>query len=157
MRTNTMKARSVSFINKVEVKLWLGCVSAVFLFQILIFPSLMIPTTVLSNFSLLGRFWQIWVSSADDGHYFAIAQNWYRNESFVFFPLWPVFMRILGTSPVTALAGAILLTLLFLVLFKELVRVYRQNHAVEQILMSVTAFLIQSYALIRFLNFEMVA
>lgn len=152
-----MKALSISFINRGEVKLWLGWESAVFLFQILIFPSLMIPTTVLSNYSLSGRFWQIWVSSAAGGHYFAIAQNWYRNESFVFFPLWPMFMRILGISPVTALAGATLLTLLFLVLLKELFRVYRQSHAVERILMSVTAFLIQSYSLIRFFNFEMVA
>ena len=108
--------------NRVEIAAFLGWFISIHLFEIIVFPSMMHPNQVLSDFSLTERFTLIWTTNADTAHYMAIAKDGYTQESPAFFPLWPIVIKMFGTNPNLAKLIASLLTLGFLYVFTLLIK-----------------------------------
>ena len=128
------------FLKRPEVELFLGWLTAVHIFQMIVFPSLMIPTQVLANYALKTRMIQIWSSSADTAHYIQVALNGYSRESFVFFPLWPLILKLFHADPLISKVISCILTLIFLVLFAKLIRLWNFKIALPEILLIYIAF-----------------
>ena len=112
----------IDFTNRFEIAAFLGWFIAIHLFEIIVFPSMMHPNQVLSNFSLTERFTLIWTTNADTAHYMAIAKQGYAEESPAFFPLWPIVIRMFGANPYIAKIIASFLTLGFLYVFMLLIK-----------------------------------
>ncbi len=114
--------KAFKFIHRFEVSLFLGWILAIHAFEAVILPSLQLPTQLLSQFSLKSRLWEIWAASSDGPLYMDVARNGYLHESRTIFPLWPILIRVLGTSPALAKLAAIALTFIFIILFSNLIK-----------------------------------
>ncbi len=98
------------------------------------------PNQVLSNVKLTDRFTLIWTTNADTGHYMAIAKNGYVGESAAFFPLWPLIIRILGSTPIMAKVLACFFSFLFIVFFVRLISLLGYSKIKEEIVLLFLAF-----------------
>ncbi|MEK7581061.1 MAG: hypothetical protein AAB512_02140 [Patescibacteria group bacterium] len=125
---------------RVAFTLFIGWFVAIHLFELVVFPSMFHPNEVLSSVTLTQRFTLIWTNNADTAHYMAIAKNGYVGENAAFFPLWPLTIRVLGSSPVVAKIVASLFTFLFVILLGRLVSILGYSRIKEQVLLIFLAF-----------------
>lgn len=125
---------------KVALTLFIGWILAIHLFEIIVFPSMMNPNQVLSSATLTERFTLIWTTNADTGHYMAIAKNGYFGESQAFFPLWPLVIKILGSTPIVAKIAACFFTFLFVVFFARLISILGYSKIKEEVILIFLAF-----------------
>ena len=131
----------LSFLFKrIETQIFLGWILAVHLFVILMLPSLPAATEKLSQYSLSQRFIKVWVTSADTFHYMNVAQKGYGEVSAVFFPLWPLLVRLTGVNDIVAILLASGLTLGFLFLFVRLIKSWHIDIPTEKVILIFAAF-----------------
>lgn len=136
-----MKQNQLShFFDSLVTQLFGGWFLAIHAFEVLILPSLIVPTQILSQYSLTDRFVQVWSTSADTLYYMTIAQSGYSSTSPVFFPLWPLVIRAVGAHPLTAKFVACGCTFLFLSVFIRLIRHWGYAKSGREILLSFIAF-----------------
>ena len=129
-----------SFVSRFEVSLFIGWFLAIHIFELLILPSLMVPTQILGQYSLSERYLQIWTNSADTRYYLSIAQNGYKDTGFVFFPLWPIMLRFFGANALFAKLISCGLTLSFFILLVKLIKLSGFESYKTEIIFSLIAF-----------------
>lgn len=125
---------------KLALAIFFGWLVAIHLFELIVFPSMFHPNEVLSSATLIQRFVLIWTNNADTAHYMAIARSGYVGENASFFPLWPIIIRILGSSPLVAKVVACLFTFIFIVLLGRLVSILGYSKIKEETIFVFLAF-----------------
>ena len=109
-----------SVTTNVEVSIFLSWILAIHIFELIVLPSMIVPTQVLSNLTLTQRLVGIWTTGADSIHYMNLAQTGFTPSAAPFFPLWPIIIRVLGANPITIKITVGILTFLFIFLFSKL-------------------------------------
>lgn len=111
-----------SLITNVEVSIYLSWILAIHLFELVVLPSMIFPTQVLSHLTLTERLVQIWTIGADAVHYMNLARAGISPTSAPFFPLWPLVIRVLGGDPLIIKITVAIITFLFIFLFCKLMK-----------------------------------
>lgn len=123
-----------------EIAIFTGWVLAIHFLELIILPSLIIPTQLLSNLSLTQRFFAIWTSSADTAHYMLVAKGGYNVANPAFFPMMPILLKLLGANPITAKILSIVLSCIFILSFRKLINIYKSQKYSKVIVLSFLAF-----------------
>ena len=123
-----------------EISIFLGWILAIHLMELIILPSQVIPTQLLSNLTLTERLINIWSSSADTAHYLLIAQNGYEFGNKTLFPLWPIILKVIGPNPLSAKIISMFLTFAFLLVLIKIIKHIDYNKYTEIIVLSLIAF-----------------
>lgn len=140
MKKSKFIRKLLTLLKTFEMQLFLGWVLAVHAFEILMLPSLMIPTQTLSEFSLTDRFLHIWLTSADTIYYMQIAAEGYKTTSFVFFPLWPLVLSLFGAHPIVAKTLSIVCSGIFIYMFVRLLTLWKLEKYTKPILLALVAY-----------------
>lgn len=124
----------------IKSQIFFGWFLAVHAYELLLVPSLMVPTQILAQYSLTERFLQIWLTNADMQHYMDVARSGYSSESPVFFPLWPLVLKIFGVNIWAAKIIPCVLTLAFLYLLSKIISMWGYGKVKTTILVGFVAF-----------------
>lgn len=123
-----------------EISIFLGWVLAIHLMELIILPSLIVPTQLLSNLTLSQRLINIWSSSSDTAHYLLIAQNGYESGNKTLFPLWPIILKIVGANPLSAKIISMFLTFAFFLILIKIIKNLNYHKHTELIILSLISF-----------------
>lgn len=123
MIKNLFLPKTLKFLTtNVEGSIFLSWIVAIHIFELIVLPSMIFPTQVLSHLTLTERLVQIWTIGADSIHYMNLAQTGYTPSAAPFFPLWPLVIKALGASPIIIKITVAILTFLFILLFSRLMK-----------------------------------
>lgn len=125
---------------KPQTTIFLGWVFAIHLLELIVLPSMINTSQILSNLTLTERLVNIWTSSADTAHYLLIAKNGYEFANKTLFPLWPIVLSLTGAKPIVAKILALFLTFCFLTLLTKLIKNLGYQKDSEEIILSFIAF-----------------
>jgi hypothetical protein len=132
------KVKNWLFVDNMSI-VW-GWLLAVHGFELIMLPSLLITTEVLSKYSLSQRFVQIWISTLDIPHYINIAKYGYGIESFAFFPAWPIILKLVNANALLSKIISVSFTVIFFVLFLKLIKQWKYNQNIKEIIISYIAY-----------------
>ncbi|EKD90020.1 MAG: integral membrane protein [uncultured bacterium] len=112
----------LNFVNQPSFAIPFAWIFSVHLYIILLLPSLPVPNEILSQIPLTQRFLAIWFANSDGSYYIEIAKSWYQNTSPVFFPAWPILIRLTGATFLGTKILALVLTLGFFHLLPKVLK-----------------------------------
>ena len=121
------------FLDQTEVKIFLGWAVAIHLFELIFLPSMIIPAQILSNLTLTQRLLQVWTTNADTAHYMLIAKEGYASANPAFFPMLPIVLKIFGANPVSSKIISLLLALIFIIVLKKLIGLFKYSKYSQEI------------------------
>lgn len=105
--------RFYNFVNQPNFTIPFVWMISVHFYVLILLPLMPFHNLILSNMPLTQRFQVLWFAHSDGIFYINIARMGYQNLSTVFFPAWPVLIKITGATFLGTELLALALTLFF--------------------------------------------